>query len=400
MQDQHRSSRRSFLLKASAAFAVPTVITTNALGGPDKEPASERIVMGSIGVGGRGGGNARHFAGRQEVQMVASCDVVMSRAKQHAESYGKGSLATQDFRDITSRDDIDAVCIGTPDHWHAIITIEACKNGKDVFCEKPETLTVLEGRAMANAVKRYNRVFSGGSQRVLGDHGHQARIVWSGGIGKVKYVHAQCGGPSGPCRLAPVPVPADLDWDMWLGPAPYRPFHPSLISGGFRPYRDYSGGGMTDWGAHRFGSAMFAIGKHKEGPVEILPPNRDAGIERLTYRFKDGVEMYHGGGKGGIHVVGTEGETPGNHREAQPSDMPEYKGRGGLAGDFLHCVKTREEPFRDIESAHRACTVCHLGNLAYWLKRPLKWDPDKEEIIGDAEAARCLDRARREPWRL
>jgi hypothetical protein len=176
-----------------------------------------------------------------------------------------------------------------------------------------------------------------------------------------------------------------------------------LTKGGFRPYRDYSGGGMTDWGAHRFGAAMFAVGLHLTGPTDVIPPD---GKEHkyLTYKFASGLEMYHGGSKN-ITYKGTDGELiPDQPRKGgrapRASDMPGYKGTGGIFGDFLHCVKTRETPFRNIEVALRACTVCHLGNIAYWLNRPLKWDPVKEEIVGDVEAARWLDRAKREPWTL
>jgi hypothetical protein len=194
-------------------------------------------------------------------------------------------------------------------------------------------------------------------------------------------------------------VPPGLDWDLWLGPAPWRPFHDTLIHGGFRNYRDYSGGGMTDWGAHRFGAAMFAVGLHETGPVEIFPPDGQD-HKLLTFRFANGLLMYHGGTRD-ITYKGTEGELPGKPRAAAgPSNMPTYKGRGGIFGDFLYSVRTRERPFRDIEIAHRACTVCHLGNLAYWLNRPLKWDPASEVILGDEEAARWLARAKREPWVL
>ena len=155
---------------------------------------------------------------------------------------------------------------------------------------------------------------------------------------------------------------------------------------------------MTDWGAHRFGAAMFATQHHLTGPTRIHVP--DGKHRHLTFEFANGMKMYHGG-TGNITYKGTEGEWPGNHRRPERLvDMPHYKGQGGIFGDFLHCVKTRETPFRNVEIAHRACTVCHLGNIAYWLNRSLRWDPEREEIIGDAEASRRLDRPKREPWTL
>lgn len=399
-----RVARRDFLKAAGLAVAAPYIIPGSALGAEGRPAASERIVMGTIGTGGQGTGDMHGFLGFAQVQMVAVCDVVT----EHRENAKKGvdqrynnqdCKTYNDFRELVARDDIDAVLIGTPDHWHAIVTIEATRHGKDVYCEKPECLTIREGRAMVEAVRRYGRVFSGGSQRVLGDYGDWPRIIWGGGLGQIQEVWVDCGGPSGDCYLPEEPMPPGLDWDMWLGPAPWRPFHSSLIHGGFRGYRDYSGGGMTDWGAHRFGAAMFAIGLHETGPVEITPPD-GKDVKLLTYRFANGVVMHHGG-TSNITYKGTEGELPGKHRVPTGRvAMPYYKGQGGIFGDFLHCVKTRERPFRDIEIAHRATTVCHLGNIAYWLKRPLRWDPVKEEIVGDPEAARWVDRPKREPWTL
>ena len=399
------TTRRQFLKAAGAAVAAPFVITSSLKAQP-RTPANERIVMATIGTGSQGTGDMNGFLGFPEVQMVAVCDPVPEH-REKARSIVNGRYknsdckAYNDFREVLARDDIDAVLIGTPDHWHALITIAACKHGKDVYCEKPETLTIREGRAMVDAVRRYGRVFSGGSQRVLDDYRNpnMPKLLWGGAIGKVQEVFVACGGPSGDCYLPAQPVPEGLDWDMWLGPAPWRPFHSTLIRGRFRAYRDFSGGGMTDWGAHRFGAAMFATQVHKTGPVEIIPPDGQD-HKYLTYVFADGMKMYHGG-TNDITYKGTEGSLPGSqHGQPAAVDVPGYKGRGGIFGDFLACVRSRQRPFRDIEIAHRTCTVCHLGNIAYWLKRPLKWDPVKEMIVGDEEANRWVDRPKREPWTL
>ncbi len=404
MRKSRSITRRGFICGAAAAtVAAPWVVPGSALGADNGTSASDRIVMGAIGMGGRGTGDMRGLLGFSEVQMVAVCDPVAPH-RQRAKGYvdqrynSKDCTEHNDFREVVGRDDIDAVMIGTPDHWHALITIAACKSGKDVFCEKPECLTVAEGRAMAQAVRRYDRVFAGGSQRVLGDYGDWPRRIRGGVLGEIREVFVACGGPSGDCYLPATPTPAGIDWDMWIGPAPWRPFHGNLIRGGFRPYRDYSGGGMTDWGAHRFGAATFAVGVHKTGPVEIIPPD-GKDVKLLTYRYANGLRMYHGG-TNNITYKGTEGELPGSDRQVTGEvDIEGYRGRG-LLGDFVECVRTRQRAFRDIEIAHRATTVCHLGNLAYWLGRPLKWDPDKEEIIGDAEASRWLHRPMRAPWTL
>jgi len=388
--------------RAAVAAAIPMFVNSSAFG------ANDRITMGCIGMGGQGRGDMGGFLGFKQVQVVAVCDVVTdhrNKAKGMVDGRykSKDCKAYNDFRKITTRNDIEAVLIATPDHWHAGISIEAMKHGKDVYCEKPETLTIRQGRAMVKAARRYGRVFSGGSQRVWGDYNWFHKMVQGGAIGEVKEAWVNVGGPSGPCHLKPVKTPPGVDWDMWLGPAPKRPFHPQLIKGGFRPFRDYSGGGMTDWGCHTFGGAMFALKLHMTGPIEITPPD-GKDVKRLTYKFANGVKIYHGGGWAQLCFKGSEGEIPfrGKKRKKTPPNIriPNYKGSGGIFGDFLHCVRTRQKPFRDIEVAHRTATHCHLGNIAYWLKRPLKWDPVKEEIIGDKEASRWLDRAAREPWGL
>ncbi len=394
-------SRRHFLQTSAAAVALPCIIPGTALGMNGRPPASERIVMGGIGIGNQGGGDQGAFLGRNDVQYVAVCDVKKSvrdgckrRIDQH---YGDTGCATYlDFRELLARPDLDVVHVATPDHWHAVIVTAACRAGKDVYCQKPESLTILEGRAMVDTARRFNRVVSGGSQRVMGDYMNIVRKCWSGEIGTPKEVFVNCGGPSQPCYLPGEPVPEGIDWDMWLGPAPYAPYHPYRISGSFaingtswRSWRDYSGGGMTDWGAHHFGGMMFAVNKMEDGPVEIIPP--DGKDHRyLTYRFNDGLLLYHGNR---LDVVG-------DGHPIAPREIPRYTGTGGIYGDFLECVRTREKPFRDIERAHRTASICHLGNICYLLNRPLKWDPVKEEFPGDEQANRLRDRARREPWTI
>jgi len=395
-------SRRKFIGEAVATtLAAPLVISSRAFG------ANDRIVTGCVGMGGRGTGDMGGFLGAREVRVVAVCDVIAAhryRAKKIVDQRYRNQdcAAYNDFRDLVTRPDIDAVLIATPDHWHAIVGVEAMKNGKDVYCEKPETLTIREGRVMVETARRYGRVFSGGSQRVWGDYNWFHRMVWGGAIGEVQEAWVDCGGPSSECYLPGQPIPEGIDWDLWLGPAPWAPFNRGRLN--FRAWRDYSGGGMTDWGAHNFGGALFTCRLHETGPVEVIPP--DGKDHRfLTYRFANGIRMYHRGGWGGaLCFKGTEGEIPerGSRRRQAPPNIhiPNYKGRGGIFGDFLHCVRTRERPFRDIEIAHRTVTVCHLGNMAYWLKRPLKWDPVKEQIVGDPEANRWVDRPKRAPWSL
>jgi hypothetical protein len=395
--------RRDLLKGGAAALTVAAAKPLFAWQG-----ANNRVRMAVIGMGGRSGRVFDSFTRFDDVQFTMGCEVNSNRTQgfQNGRPLAQPLTVVGDYRRVLDRNDIDAVLIGTPDHWHAIISVEAMKQGKDVFCEKPETLTVRQGRVMVEIARRYARVFSGGSQRVWEDYNWFHRMVRGGAIGEVREAWVNVGGPSGPCHLPAEPTPADVDWDMWLGPAPWRPFHSSLIRGGFRGYRDYSGGGMTDWGCHGFGGALFTCSLHETGPSEIIPPDGKE-YPQLTYKFASGLRMYHGGGWGGLlSFKGTEGEAPARGGEGAdgrtPPDIhiPNYKGRGGLIGDFLHCVRTRERPFRDIELAHRTATLCHLGNIAYWLRRRIQWDPVKEEIIGDPEAARWLDRPARESWIL
>ena len=403
-----RGVTRRGLLKgaaaAGAAVACPAVVRAGALGRGGAVPPSDRIAFAAIGVGGQGTGDLNGFLGSREIQAVAVCDVIRAhrqRAKDNVDRrYGnRDCVAYGDFREITRRPDIDAVLVATPDHWHAIPSIDAMRHGKDVYCEKPLSLTIREGRAMVEAARRYGRVFSCGSQRVRGDHGHLADLVASGGIGRVEEVYINVWGPSKPCDLpAGGPVPDGLDWDGWLGPAPWRPYHPDVLN--FRPWRDYSGGGMTDWGAHHFAGALYALQLDHTGPVEVLPP--DGRHPYLTYVFANGIRMYHSSRYGhGIQFLGNAGRAPGpGGRPRYPNPLRQYHGRGGIFGDFLHCVRSRQLPFQDVEVAHRTATVCHLGTIAYILRRPLRWDPARERFVGDDEADRCLDRPKREPWRV
>lgn len=404
MGDRHQSTRRDFLKSASAAVAAPYVITSSALGDDKRPAASERIVMAGIGIGNMGRGDLGAFLGRGDVQYVAACDVrkgAVGGAKGRVDKHYNNSdcKAYNDFREVLARDDIDAIHCATPDHWHAIVVIEACRNGKDVYCQKPETRTLREGPLMVEAARRYARVVSGGSQRVLQDYRKTVNPCWSGELGPIKSINVNVGPLSQPCNLPPQDVPPDIDWDMWLGPAAWAPYNKARCDGNFgtsggswRSYLDYSGGGMTDWGAHHFGGATFAIDVRELQPEEVV---YEDGGRWLTFKYPNGMTLTHNRpGKGNLAVEGT----PGEKREAKP--VPQYKGTGGIYGDFIHCVKTRETPFRDIQLAVNTVTVAHLGIAAYKLQRSLKWDAAAQEFPGDDEANRLLDRARREPWQL
>jgi len=404
---KQRANRRDFLKAAAAtAAACPYLIPGSALGAGDRPAPSARIVMGGIGIGNQGSGDQGAFLGRGDVQYVAACDVFAphlnaARDRANGRYHNSDCKTYTDFRELLARTDIDAIHCATPDHWHALVVIEACRHGKDVYCQKPETKTLREGPLMVAAARRYNRVVSGGSQRVLEDYRGVVNKCWSGELGPIKSINVNVGPLAQLCYLGGEAVPQGMDWDMWLGPAPWAPFHPYRCSGSYningtswRSFSDYSGGGMTDWGAHHFGGAVFAIDCREFEPEEVAYHNEN-GHEYVSYRYPNGILLYHNHpGQGNLHVVGTPGE------KRAPKAVPGYKGNGGIYGDFIECVKTREKPFRDIELAAHTISVAHLGAIAYQLKRTLKWDGVKNEFPGDEEANRLVDRARREPWTL
>lgn len=406
MGKRHTPTRREFVKTASAALAAPYVITSAALGNAERAPASERIVMGGIGIGNMGRGDQGAFLGRGDVQYVATCDVRRGAREGAKDNVNKkydnsDCKAYVDFRELLARDDIDAVHVATPDHWHAIMVIEACRHGKDVYCQKPESRTLAEGPKMVAAARRYSRVVSGGSQRVLEDYRGIVNQCWGGELGPIKSINVEVGPLSQPCNLPAEQVPDDMEWDLWLGPAPWAPYNRHRCDGNFgtsgnswRSYFDYSGGGMTDWGAHHFGGATFAVDVRELQPTSVEFIN-DGGKKFLAFHYENGITIYHN--KPGSKNMQVEG-TPGEKREPKP--VPSYKGSGGIYGDFIECVKTRERPFRDIELAINTMVVPLMGIVAYKLERSLKWDRAAQQFVDDEQANRKLDRARREPWTI
>jgi len=437
MARQGGVSRRGFLKGAAAAVAAPYVLTSSALGGPDEEAASNRVGMGCIGVGRMGMEDLRGFLGR--TQIVAVCDVDANRAaraKEEVEKHYasrlrqgeyKGCAAYGDFRDLVARDDIDAVLVVTPDHWHVIATLEACRHGKDVYVEKPLSLTIREGQAVVEAVRRYGRVLQVGSQqRSDAQFRFACELVRNGRIGRVQTVRV--GLPTDPgTTVQPVmPVPDGLDYDFWLGPAPWAPYtvervHPQKGYGrpGWLRISDYSGGMMTGWGAHHVDIAQWGLGTERTGPIEIegrgeFPSDGLWDVHgkfRVECRYADGIRMIIDDGPNGVRFEGTEGwvfVTRGS-MDAEPKSL--LKARLGPEEvhlvksvnhqeNFIACVRSRQDPVANVEVGHRSATICHLGNIAMLTGRKIKWDPDKEQIVGDAEANRWLDRPKREPWRI
>ncbi len=430
--DRGRIGRRQFLGKAlagtAAAAALPNIISASAWA----SPPSNRLTLGFIGLGKMMGGHVPFYLNRKDCQALAVCDVEANRLEtyranvdnHYANAHGQGSYqacaAYGDFRDLVARDDIDAVVIATPDHWHAIPSIRAMESGKDVYCEKPLCLTIDEGKAMVAAARRYGRVFQTGSQqRSAPEFRLACELVRNGRIGKVHTVRVNVGGPPVECYLPAQPVPEGLDWDMWLGPSPWRPYHYDLAPPpdypgwpDFRAYRDFAGGGMTDFGAHHFDIAQWGLGMDESGPVEIYPPD-GKDYHRLTYKYANGIVMEHGGAESqaAVEFIGETGRVMVNrgylatdpaHLQFEPIGPDDIRlhPSGSHQENWLDCVRSRKKPICDVAIGCRSATVCHLGNIAYWVKRPFRWNPETEQIEGDDTARRQISRPMRGPWSL
>ena len=420
-----QASRRQFLAQAAtgaaAAFAAPWIIPSSAFG------ANERIVTGHIGVGGQGGGNLGAFL--KLASPAAVCDVDQKRlaaAVQRVEKETKKSCeGFGDYRKLLDRKDIDAVVISTPDHWHALTTIHACQAGKDVYCEKPLSLTIVEGRKMVEAARAHSRIVQTGSQQRSDDRFRLAcELVRNGRLGKLEKV--MIGLPGSNFSGPPVPdsdPPPELDYDMWLGPAPQRPYNLKRVHYNFRFFWDYSGGQMTNFGAHHIDIAQWALGMDESGPIATegtatFHPEKWYEVTqscRITHTYSNGVQMIVGQGQkdcpGGATFIGSEGtifvdrgkitSTPEDivKQALKEDDVRLYVSKNHHQ-NFLDCIKSRKLPICDVEIGHRSATVCHLTNIVARLGRRIQWDPVNEQIVGDAEAAKMVSRPYRAPWKL
>lgn len=445
----NQSTRRQFFAQ-SAGLAASLAASAVALRADERPAPSNRIQLGVIGTGNQGFNDMRGFLSDPRVQIVAVCDVnresagywngaVAGRepgqrlveghyaADTKSGTY-KGCDAYVDFRELLGRNDIDAVLIATPDHWHAIPTMMAAQAGKDIYCQKPLSLTIAEGRAMSDAVKKYNRVFQCGSQQRSDKNFRRAcELVRNGRIGKLRTV--RCGLPGGRAdygktgdRKQPEKVPDGFDYDFWLGPAPQAEYAPARCHVNFRWIYDYSGGQVTDWGGHHPDCAQWGMGTELTGPVEIrnakavFPPDplwNTATEYYFEAVYENGVTMIVSNTeRSGVVWEGTEGSVSANRgaHDANPKSMLDSEiGPDGVHlyqsdnhyRNFIDCVISREPTAAPVEVAHRSITICHLGNIAMRLGREtLKWDPVKEQILDDDEAAAMLSRPYRDPWKL
>ena len=441
------ANRRGFLRHAAAvAAAGPLVVRASALGAEGAAAPSNRIGLGFIGLGAMGSGHLRICAQYPEVQVVAACDVDRWRRERAKavveEAYAARQVAGKcqaysDLRELLARADVDAVLIATGDRWHGLATVLAAQAGKDVYCEKPVSLTIAEAQAMREAVRRYHRVFQTGlQQRSTVEFQRACQLVRAGAIGQVRIVYVNFPGTCEDVSLPVEPVPEGLDWELWLGPAPWRPynrrFHPYGQWQGVVPWhfcRDFGGGNLTSNTVHAFDVVQWGLGMDASGPVEITPPETGR-VPLLTYRYASGAlcQVVNGrlprprefelkGWDEGTHVqpfgavfvgdggwihVGREG-----YLRSHPAEIVRQHHAEGDARpvhnhhqDWFESIRTRGRTACGVEVGARSTTVSHLGCIAHWLARPLRWEPTGEEFVGDAEANRLRSRPMRQPWVL
>jgi predicted dehydrogenase len=442
----YRHSRRDFLrhgvAATAAAVALPQFIPSGVLAADGQAGANDRINVGFIGIGRQAGGLLQQLLKQKDAKFIAVADVNLTRANEMKAKHG--ATPYQDFRRLLDNKDVDAIVTATPEHWRSNICIPACQAGKDLYAEKPVTLTIHEGRLMVEAARKYKRIFQVGSQQRSNWIDQQAcKLVRDGGLGKVLKVYAP-NYPSPWLNALPAqPVPAELDWEMWCGPSALVPYNKDLYlpraNPGWLSFRPYSGGEMTGWGAHGFDMIQFALGMDESGPTEVwvegeklAPPtytqvetkvrgDKLCSVPKVFFRYANGIvmelidqcpkpafESNKVPGFGGIFECekGTfkidRGRVESNPDEIA-IDLTSKRPRGlndGHIRNWLDCIKSRKTPNADIEIGHRSATVCHLGNIARVLGRKLQWDPVKEQFVGDAEANTRLDVERRKPWVL
>lgn len=449
------NTRRKFFKTAAAATAAPFILPGR-VWSADSAPSS-RITMGFVGVGKQGGYLLGTFLGHPGVQVVAVCDVDKNRRdsaqKRVEERYSKnkpdgwkGCDAFNDFRDLLARKDIDAVCIATPDHWHAIVTVAALNSGKDVYCEKPLTHNIHEALMVIAAVKNNNRVLQTGSmQRSSGEFRVACELVRNGVVGKISRVECQFGGPPRPNDLPEESMEPGLDWDRWLGPAPVKPYSSVLSPRGvhdhfplWREYAEYGGGYVTDWGAHHLDIAQWGLGMDENGPVEIRPPagsadmiaqKKNLKVDGCELVYASGIVVQHKQGGFGVHFYGADGEVKVNRgkfelvMKNQPVVKTEVKGSaeraymtaerdllkdakvrlyksGDHLADFLGAVRSRKKPITHEGIGGGTAIVCHLMNIGYRTGKPFTWDPLKHEFTGGSGDPKYLTRDYRGEWKV
>ena len=440
MKQNKKLSRRQFLGTSAMGVAGILILPSAAGCGRSKtaQAPSNLVRIGFIGLGRQAMFLLKGFLQIPGVEVLAGCDVYgikrtrfERRVNEFYSNAGKKvEVKTYEkFEDLLSRKDIDAVVIATPDHYHALIAIAACKSGKDVYLEKPLTFTIHEGIELRKAVRENNRILAVGTQQRSDENfKHAVTLVQSGAIGKITLVNAYVGAPPIPYNLPEEPIPADLNWDLWLGPLPGNihfnnqlnppvsldPPKDEEIWGAWRWYKEMGGGFTTDWGAHMFDIAQWGLGMDNSGPVEASPIGN--GTEFIKFKYANGVvltsETWDEKKTKGVKFWGENGwieVARGYFNASDPKLFPEkkeeqtnlpYETRIPHQVNFIDSVRTRKDPVATVEIGHRTCTVCNIGNIACDLKRTVKWNPETETFVDDVEAINKMHYTYREPWKL
>lgn len=417
-----RVDRRRFLSGLAIGWGCPWVWTVRRAMAEGVSP-SHQVTVAVIGTGSRGRGLLDSLLQEPSCRVAALCDVDQRHLAAAVQRMPTPCQTYTDFRRILERQDIDGVVLGTPDHWHAVMTVEACQAGKDVYCEKPLTRTIAEGWAMIRAARRYQRVVQMGSQyRSIVRMRQTCEWVRNGRLGQVRMVRLRHGpNPTHPCQ-PPQPVPAELDWEGWLGPAPWSPYHPARCHVTFRYFMDYGAGALADNGVHMFGVVSWALGADQSGPVRIEAKGREAPNNlydvpvEMEVRFEVAdppctvLWEQKAGEKLTIEFIGSQATLSGfgemklvqGEADLSPTrpDEIQLERSDNHLGNWIECIRTRQLPVYDVQIGHRVTTWSHLGNLAYRLGRALHWNPNEERFVGDEEANRLLHVAYRPPWRL
>lgn len=425
-------TRRSFLKRAAAAAAVPYIVPASVFGRDGKVPPSERIIMGGMGVGNRGRHDLNWMLPERDVQFVAICDAKRSSREAFKEIVDRhyNNKDCKMYRDmrrfLAERTDIDALLIATGDRWHSLAAIMAMRAGKDVYSEKPSSMTIAEGQAVVETARRYRRIYQTGTQRLSeGNFIFCNEMLRLGRLGKVHTVRAHI-APWDAAELRhdwlpaePEPPKEEVDWDQWLGPCPWRPYNKAYIDGAWRGYYDFHTSCIGEWGAHTFAQCQVAIGAGDTSAIEYKYVNNKTG-DGMEVLFANGIKMIlqleGWRGSCGVKYEGTEGwvaaadgySKPDVSSPAMLDDFRkivyDYQARTqrptSHVRDLLDCVKSRRQTVANPVVMHRSMTTVHAANICMWLKRDLRYDPVKEEFINDAEANRFRSRAMREPWTI
>lgn len=412
--------RRTFIRNTALAVGAISIVPRHVLGKGFTAP-SDKVNLGFIGLGRQNEGLARRFTESTSAQIVAGCDVWTTKnesfkklvqdayAKERKQRKYDGLELYREYKELLSREDIDAVVIATPDHWHATMAIDALKSGKDVYLEKPLTHRISEGIALVKTVKQTEKILQTGSMQRSSENFRTAcELIRNGYIGEITKVLVNVGDPAIAYNLPEETMPEEVDWNRWCGPAPLLHYNHRLAPSNnnvdfwpdWRLFRETGGGILCDWGAHMFDIAQWALGMDHSGPVRYIPPADSTAVRGLRMFYENGIEMVHEDfGRGwGVRFIGSEGTmdvsrgyldtNPENllSAELKDADIRLYNSNGNHYQDWLDAIKNNTSPLCDVETGHRSASICNIANITYQLGRTLEWDPVEEHFKGDAQA--------------